>query len=153
MLPPLPAPKSYQRLRSVFTLKDGSCSSLNGDLYHKPLPCCLTGDVYKRQGQPVHVLQCRNGEQLQSVHEEPSLSAHGSSVDVYKRQVYVSNKTVNDFLQKHGADALPITLVDGEIAVSQTYPTVSYTHLVPLHTVCFHLRKFPSPFCSLYISQ
>ena len=30
-------------------------------------------------------------------------------------QVYVSNKTVNDFLQKHGADALPITLVDGEI--------------------------------------
>ena len=37
-------------------------------------------------------------------------------------QVYVSNKTVNDFL-KHGADALPITLVDGEIAVSQTYPT------------------------------
>ena len=38
-------------------------------------------------------------------------------------QVYVSNKTVNDFLQKHGADALPITLVDGEVAVSQTYPT------------------------------
>ena len=38
-------------------------------------------------------------------------------------QVYVSNKTVNEYLQKHGADALPITLVDGEIAVSQTYPT------------------------------
>ena len=35
----------------------------------------------------------------------------------------LKNKTVNDFLQKHGADALPITLVDGEIAVSQTYPT------------------------------
>ena len=38
-------------------------------------------------------------------------------------QVYVSNKTVNEHLQKHGADALPITLVDGEIAVSKTYPT------------------------------
>lgn len=25
-------------------------------------------------------------------------------------QVYVSNKTVNEYLQKHGADALPITL-------------------------------------------
>ena len=37
--------------------------------------------------------------------------------------VIESLKTVNDFLQKHGADALPITLVDGEIAVSQTYPT------------------------------
>ena len=32
-------------------------------------------------------------------------------------------KTVNEHLQKHGADALPITLVDGEIAVSKTYPT------------------------------
>ena len=42
---------------------------------------------------------------------------------VTRHNLYVSNKTVNDFLQKHGADALPITLVDGEIAVSQTYPT------------------------------
>ena len=38
-------------------------------------------------------------------------------------QVYVSNKTVNEHLQQHGADALPITLVDGEIAVSKIYPT------------------------------
>ena len=38
-------------------------------------------------------------------------------------QVYLSNKTVNEHLQKYGADALPITLVDGEIAVSKTYPT------------------------------
>lgn len=38
-------------------------------------------------------------------------------------QVYVSNKTVNEYLQKHGAEALPITLVDGEVAVSKGYPT------------------------------
>ena len=38
-------------------------------------------------------------------------------------QVYVSNKIVNEYLQKNGAEALPITLVDGEIAVSKTYPT------------------------------
>jgi Arsenical resistance operon trans-acting repressor ArsD. len=38
-------------------------------------------------------------------------------------QVYVSNKTVNEYLNAHGADALPITLVDGQVAVSQTYPT------------------------------
>jgi arsenical resistance operon trans-acting repressor ArsD len=37
--------------------------------------------------------------------------------------VYVSNKTVNEYLQKNGAEALPITLVDGEIAVSKVYPT------------------------------
>ena len=33
-------------------------------------------------------------------------------------QVYVSNKTVNEHLQKHGADALPITLVDGDLTSS-----------------------------------
>ena len=38
-------------------------------------------------------------------------------------QIYVSNQTVNNYLQKHGAEALPITLVDGEVAVSKTYPT------------------------------
>ena len=32
-------------------------------------------------------------------------------------QVYVSNKTVNEYLQKNGAEALP------EIAVSKVYPT------------------------------
>lgn len=38
-------------------------------------------------------------------------------------QVYVTNQVVNDYLQKYGAEALPITLVDGEVAVSKTYPT------------------------------
>ncbi|HJV79172.1 MAG TPA: arsenite efflux transporter metallochaperone ArsD [Paludibacter sp.] len=38
-------------------------------------------------------------------------------------QLYVSNKIVNDFLMKHGVEGLPITLVDGEIVVSKTYPT------------------------------
>jgi len=38
-------------------------------------------------------------------------------------QLYVSNKTVNDFLMKNGVDGLPITMVDGEIIVSKTYPT------------------------------
>lgn len=38
-------------------------------------------------------------------------------------QLYVSNKTVNDFLMKYGIEGLPITLVGGEIVVSKTYPT------------------------------
>jgi len=38
-------------------------------------------------------------------------------------QLYVSNKTVNDFLMKNGVECLPITLVDGDIVVSKTYPT------------------------------
>ena len=38
-------------------------------------------------------------------------------------QIYVSNQAINDYLQKYGAEALPITLVDGEVAISKTYPT------------------------------
>jgi hypothetical protein len=37
-------------------------------------------------------------------------------------QVYVDNKVVNDFLMKEGAEKLPITTVDGEIAVPGAYP-------------------------------
>jgi hypothetical protein len=37
-------------------------------------------------------------------------------------QVYITNKTVNDFLMKEGAEKLPITTVDGEIAVQGAYP-------------------------------
>jgi len=36
---------------------------------------------------------------------------------------FVSNKTVNEYLMKNGVEGLPITLVDGEIVVSKTYPT------------------------------
>ena len=38
-------------------------------------------------------------------------------------QIYVSNQTVNNYHQKLGAEALPITQVHGEVAVSKTYPT------------------------------
>jgi hypothetical protein len=37
--------------------------------------------------------------------------------------LFVSNKTVNDYLTKEGADGLPVTLVDGEIKVMKSYPT------------------------------
>ena len=45
--PPLPKPKSYHWLRSVFILNEASASSLNGDLYHRLIPCCLTGEYPK----------------------------------------------------------------------------------------------------------
>ena len=37
--------------------------------------------------------------------------------------IYVSNKKVNDLLQSKGVYALPITLVDGDVEVSGSYPT------------------------------
>jgi hypothetical protein len=38
-------------------------------------------------------------------------------------QLFVSNKTINNYLKKYGAESLPITLVDGEVAVSKNYPS------------------------------
>lgn len=38
-------------------------------------------------------------------------------------QLYVSNKIVNDYLMKHGAEGLPVTLVDNQVAISGSYPT------------------------------
>lgn len=38
-------------------------------------------------------------------------------------QAYIANQVVNDYLQKEGADGLPVTLVDGEVAVKKGYPT------------------------------
>ena len=37
--------------------------------------------------------------------------------------VYVSNVKVNELLQSKGVEALPITLVDGEVAVVGEYPS------------------------------
>ena len=38
-------------------------------------------------------------------------------------QVYVSTKVVNDFLMKEGAEKLPITTVNDEIAITGAYPS------------------------------
>ena len=39
--------------------------------------------------------------------------------------VYVSNKKVNELLMSKGIDALPITLVDGDVAVVGQYPSTA----------------------------
>ncbi len=38
-------------------------------------------------------------------------------------QDFITNKVINEILQKEGADVLPVTLVDGEIAKTKQYPT------------------------------
>ena len=37
--------------------------------------------------------------------------------------IYVTNTKINDLLQAKGVEVLPITLVDGEVAVTGEYPT------------------------------
>lgn len=38
-------------------------------------------------------------------------------------QIYVENKTINEVLAKEGADALPITLVNGKVLKKGGYPS------------------------------
>lgn len=38
-------------------------------------------------------------------------------------QLYVSNQLINTYLHEKGVEGLPVTLVDGEIAVENGYPT------------------------------
>lgn len=38
-------------------------------------------------------------------------------------QEFITNKTISDILQKEGADILPVTLVDGEVAKTKEYPS------------------------------
>ena len=54
----------------------------------------------------------------------PELMRIAVVIETLKRQgVIVTRHNLREYLQKNGAEALPITLVDGEIAVSKTYPT------------------------------
>jgi hypothetical protein len=40
-------------------------------------------------------------------------------------QAFIQNTTVNQLLRAEGADVLPVTLVDGEVAVKGGYPTTA----------------------------
>lgn len=69
----------------------------------------------------------------------PDLMRVAASVEYIKRQgvtitrhnlrdepqAYVDNQVINEYLTQEGADGLPVTLVDGVIAVTKTYPTSS----------------------------
>jgi hypothetical protein len=48
------------------------------------------------------------------------IKRHGLSSEP---QDFISNKAINNILQKEGADVLPVTLLDGEIVKTKAYPT------------------------------
>ena len=68
---------------------------------------------------------------------DPELIRIAAAVDVLRRegveierynlrdvpQLYVDNAVVNNFLNEKGAEALPITLVDGKLEAAGAYPS------------------------------
>lgn len=82
-----------------------------------PAMCCSTGVC----GPSV------NPELLRVAGMINNLKERGIEIERYNLtsspQVYVDNKKVNELLNKDGVDVLPITMVDGEVVKTKSYPT------------------------------
>ncbi len=56
-----------------------------------------------------------------------NLNKNGVMVERYNLsnnpRIFVDNKTINELLEKEGADVLPVTMLDGEVVKKKDYPT------------------------------
>ncbi|HML31989.1 arsenite efflux transporter metallochaperone ArsD [Sporomusa sphaeroides] len=82
-----------------------------------PAMCCSTGVC----GPSIDPELLRIATVINSLKEKGIIiKRHGLSNEP---QDFISNKVISDILQKEGADVLPVTLVDGEVAKTKEYPT------------------------------
>ena len=82
-----------------------------------PAMCCSTGVC----GPSIDPELMRMATVINALKEKGIIiKRHGLSNEP---QDFISNKVISDLLQKEGADILPITLVDGEVAKTKGYPT------------------------------
>lgn len=82
-----------------------------------PAMCCSTGVC----GPSIDPNLMRIATLVNSLKENGfDVSRHGLSDEP---QAFITNKTISDLLQAEGADILPITLIDGSVAKTKTYPT------------------------------
>ena len=65
-------------------------------------------------------LCCSSGVCGQDV--DQSLVSLAADLDWAKQQGFAHNATVKAFLERSGAEALPLVLVDGEVALAGRYP-------------------------------
>lgn len=82
-----------------------------------PAMCCSTGVC----GPSIDPELLRVAAVINSLKEKGIIvKRHGLSNEP---QDFISNKVISEILQKEGADILPVTLVDGEIVKTKSYPT------------------------------
>lgn len=82
-----------------------------------PAMCCATGVC----GPAIDTELLRVATVINSLQEQGiSILRHGLSTDPL---AFITNQVINDILQQKGAEILPVTLVDGQIAKTGTYPT------------------------------
>lgn len=82
-----------------------------------PAMCCTTGVC----GPSIDPELMRVATVINSLKEKGIvINRHGLSSEP---QDFITNKVISNILQKEGADILPVTLMDGEVAKTKEYPT------------------------------
>lgn len=82
-----------------------------------PAMCCSTGVC----GPSIDPELLRIATVISTLKERGIIiTRHGLATEP---QDFITNKAINELLQKEGADILPVTLVDGEVAKTKEYPT------------------------------
>lgn len=82
-----------------------------------PAMCCATGVC----GPSIDPELIRIATIINALKEKGvDITRYGLSSDP---QAFVANKTVNELLEKAGADVLPVTLVNGTVVKTKVYPT------------------------------
>ncbi|MEN6460399.1 MAG: arsenite efflux transporter metallochaperone ArsD [Syntrophomonas sp.] len=82
-----------------------------------PAMCCATGVC----GPAIDPELLRVAVVIDNLKEKGvAISRHGLSNEPME---FINNQVVNDLLQKEGADILPVTLLDGQVAKTKVYPT------------------------------
>jgi hypothetical protein len=82
-----------------------------------PAMCCATGVC----GPAIDPELLRMAVVIDNLKEKSvDISRHGLSNEPME---FINNKLINDLLRKEGADILPVTLLDGQVAKTRAYPT------------------------------
>jgi len=82
-----------------------------------PAMCCATGVC----GPSIDPELLRIATVINDLKEKGiDIKRHGLANEP---QDFITNKMINDMLQKDGVDVLPVTLLDGEVAKTKEYPT------------------------------
>jgi len=81
-----------------------------------PAMCCSTGVC----GPSIDPELMRMATTIHALREKGIvIKRHGLSTEP---QDFISNKTMNELLQKEGVDILPVTLIENRIVKTKTYP-------------------------------
>jgi len=82
-----------------------------------PAMCCATGVC----GPAIDPELLRIAVAIDNLKEKGvDISRHGLSNEPME---FIKNQVINDLLQKEGAEILPVTLLDGQVAKTKGYPT------------------------------